>query len=354
MNTDDPSLRQHRVIQKTDKLFRQLNGTQPSAALSHLKNLLKKTFHLALGHAGILMVTGFVLIGNMARADAQVDEGMIQNGELAGFAPEAIADIVDSVSPYTPNISENKDKVVVAMAMQADTEYLNTPYIFDTQITPEEKVTQPTDLNRTQVVMYTVQQGDTISTIGAKFNLKVASIQYTNDLTNADSIKPGQRLKIPVNDLSDKAVAKAQQKLTTSRQTVASGKRSTVAREGTYPRETGFIVPIAHNGISRGLSSYHTGIDYRAGIGTTVKAAATGKVVTADGFGWNSGWGKTIVVDHGNGRTSRYAHLSSLGVGVGDWVNQGEAIGYSGNTGRSTGPHLHFEVRVGGRPVYPF
>jgi murein DD-endopeptidase MepM/ murein hydrolase activator NlpD len=94
----------------------------------------------------------------------------------------------------------------------------------------------------------------------------------------------------------------------------------------------------------------HEGIDIAVGEGTPVRAAAAGAVIYA---GWMSGYGNLVVVDHGNGLSTAYAHNSSLAVAVGQAVAAGEVVSYSGNTGNSTGPHVHFEVRVGGSAVDP-
>ncbi len=94
----------------------------------------------------------------------------------------------------------------------------------------------------------------------------------------------------------------------------------------------------------------HTGIDYRAPTGSAVRATASGKVVEAS---WVGGYGNMVEIDHGNGLTSRYAHLSSMAVGIGDTVAKGATIGRVGSTGRSTGPHLHYETRIDGEPVDP-
>lgn len=95
----------------------------------------------------------------------------------------------------------------------------------------------------------------------------------------------------------------------------------------------------------------HTGIDIGAGTGTPIKAAASGRVLVS---GYSGGYGNLTVIDHGNGIATAYAHQSSLAASAGQQVGQGQVIGYVGSTGFSTGPHLHFEVRVNGSPVDPF
>lgn len=97
-------------------------------------------------------------------------------------------------------------------------------------------------------------------------------------------------------------------------------------------------------------AKFHGGIDLAARYGTAVPAAAAGTVVSA---GEQGGYGLTVVVRHENGFQSRYAHLASLDVQVGDGVAQGQQVGRVGSTGRSTGPHLHFEVTQAGRRVDP-
>ncbi|HEX6663212.1 MAG TPA: peptidoglycan DD-metalloendopeptidase family protein [Gaiellaceae bacterium] len=94
----------------------------------------------------------------------------------------------------------------------------------------------------------------------------------------------------------------------------------------------------------------HAGIDIAVPVGTPIHAAASGTVALA---GWVDGYGNYTCIDHGGGLATCYAHQSSLAVSVGTHVTQGQVIGYSGNTGHSTGPHLHFEVRINGTPVDP-
>ena len=99
-----------------------------------------------------------------------------------------------------------------------------------------------------------------------------------------------------------------------------------------------------------GRSAMHSGIDYGGPIGHPIFAAAKGTITFV---GWKSGYGRTVDVAHGNGIMTRYAHLSRFDVKVGDAVEIGEVIAGLGNSGRSTGPHLHFEVRLNNRPVNP-
>jgi len=99
-----------------------------------------------------------------------------------------------------------------------------------------------------------------------------------------------------------------------------------------------------------GTTRVHTGLDMAASMGEPIRAADTGNVVMA---GWNGGYGNCVIIDHGAGLSTLYAHQSEVAVSVGQRVNRGEVIGYVGSTGLSTGPHLHFEVRVNGTPVDP-
>ena len=95
---------------------------------------------------------------------------------------------------------------------------------------------------------------------------------------------------------------------------------------------------------------YHQGQDIDAAYGTPVAVAATGKVIIA---GWQRGYGNVVYVDHGSGLSTRYGHLSRIDVTIGQDVTLGQTIGLVGSTGRSTGPHLHYEVRINNQPVDP-
>ena len=115
----------------------------------------------------------------------------------------------------------------------------------------------------------------------------------------------------------------------------------------------GFVWPV-HGILTSGFGwrwgRMHEGIDLAVGNGTPVVASAAGTVIVA---GWTGGYGNLVVVDHGNGIATAYGHNTSVTVGPGQSVAQGQLIAYSGNTGHSTGPHVHFEVRLGGAAVDP-
>lgn len=104
------------------------------------------------------------------------------------------------------------------------------------------------------------------------------------------------------------------------------------------------------NAPTRGASTNHKGIDWSVPIGTTVVASSSGTVAKA---GWASGYGYVVYINHADGRQTRYGHLSKVLVSVGQYVTQGQVIARSGNSGRSTGPHLHFEMLIGGSAVNP-
>ena len=134
----------------------------------------------------------------------------------------------------------------------------------------------------------------------------------------------------------------------------AQAARSSYSSPGdTTPSAAGFIWPV--NGpvtspFGMRWGRMHTGIDIGASYGTAIRAAAAGRVVYS---GWMSGYGNLVAIDHGGGVSTAYGHQSSIAVGNGQVVSQGQTVGYVGCTGHCFGPHLHFEVRVNGTPVDP-
>lgn len=99
-----------------------------------------------------------------------------------------------------------------------------------------------------------------------------------------------------------------------------------------------------------GSPAMHSGLDFRAPMGTSAHATAPGTVVKA---GWHGGYGRMVEIDHGNGFSTRYGHLSKILVKVGDKIAIGQVVGKTGSSGRSTGPHLHYEIRIHGKAVNP-
>lgn len=271
--------------------------------------------------------------------------------------PDKLTRLINDISPYTDVINEDIDQLQTEIALKRDNGYLAKNSLVITEASKLE-------------TEYLVQRGDTISGIAKKFNMHVATILDRNSIKvdQIEGIHPGQKLIIPPKDTSDsqnwlvelnnikekqrqKALAEQAKK-----QKLALSKRSTVYRDSSPYRgqsDGSWSRPISYSYISRGILRGHSGIDMVANSGTPVYAAKSGKIVGSTG-GYGSGYGLSLVLDHGNGQTSRYAHLSRFAAGLGDVVSQGQLIGYSGNTGWSTGPHLHFEARQNGSVFDPW
>ncbi len=134
----------------------------------------------------------------------------------------------------------------------------------------------------------------------------------------------------------------------------AQASRTSYSAPGdTTPSAAGFVWPVngpVVSGFGLRWGRMHEGIDIGAGYGTPIRAAASGRVIYA---GWMSGYGNLVAIDHGGGVSTAYGHQSSIAVGNGQVVSQGQTIGYVGCTGHCFGPHLHFEVRINGSPVDP-
>tara|TARA_B100002051_G_scaffold276694_1_gene326960 strand:- start:2758 stop:3759 length:1002 start_codon:yes stop_codon:yes gene_type:complete len=184
-------------------------------------------------------------------------------------------------------------------------------------------------------VRHVVKDGDTMSTIAKKYEGDIEEILGYNQLASADELSIGDTLIIPGGAMHS-APAR-----TFATPVKVSGGAAVAA--------TSFSHPAPGSVKTQGIHGYNA-VDLAAGYGTSIRAAAAGEVIVSKSSGWNGGYGQYIVIRHSNGTQTLYAHLSSNAVGVGAYVAQGEVIGGMGSTGRSTGVHLHFEVRGARNP----
>ncbi|NUK53663.1 peptidoglycan DD-metalloendopeptidase family protein [Streptomyces lunaelactis] len=160
--------------------------------------------------------------------------------------------------------------------------------------------------------------------------------------------KPKPNSESPAKSSSSGSPDSSSKPAKPAKQASSKGTGSTAAQAS----RSGFTTPVSGATISTpyhlagGMwsSGYHTGVDFAASSGTTVKSVGPGTVVSA---GWGGAYGNEVVIQHTDGTYSQYAHLSSLSVSSGQNVSGGQQIGLSGSTGNSTGPHLHFEIRTG-------
>lgn len=268
------------------------------------------------------------------------------------IAIEDKANFMVTAGNLTPVIEEDPASLVLATTMENASGYYSKPIITETKITeqPKETAAAVEQEERTHSIVYTVENGDTLSKIGWKYGLKVATIQYQNKI-KGENITPGQKLILPPGDISSSLIARANQNQ--QKTYVADNRYSSASTDGGDDSGSGFSRPVSGGSVSRRLEYGHTGTDIALPTGSAVVAARGGTVVQAS-YGWNGGYGNIITIEHGGGVRTRYAHLSSIGVSVGQGVGGGQYIGAVGSTGRSTGSHLHFEAIVGGRFTAPF
>ena len=239
---------------------------------------------------------------------------------------------------------------------------------------------------RAETIEYEVKPGDTVSTIAEKFGVSVDTIIWENDLKSIKEIKPGQKLKIlPVTGVLYKikpgeTIYSIAKKLQVDAQVIVDWPYNSFANDETFalavgqtlmvpdgiePKEvpvapkrvfatvpgaglgTGqFLWPTAGR-ITQSYSWYHKALDI-ANSGLPDVLAADGGTVILAGWPTPGGYGNHIIINHGNGFQTLYGHLSQVYVSVGQKVARGQVIGKMGSTGRSTGPHLHLEIRQNG------
>lgn len=198
-------------------------------------------------------------------------------------------------------------------------------------------------------LLYSVKSGDNLSKIANTYKIESEDIALSNNLAVNDSLKIGQKLILPG---ATKIVAAAPRAPIAPSYTGVSVIKDLVKAPAAQASGDNMVWPTEGKRITQYFSWAHNGLDIANKTGTPIYAAEAGTVEIAAG-GWNGGYGNTILINHGSGKKTRYGHLSVLYVKVGDSVEKGENIGKMGSTGRSTGPHLHFEVVINGTRYNP-
>jgi murein DD-endopeptidase MepM/ murein hydrolase activator NlpD len=254
---------------------------------------------------------------------------------------------------------------------------------------------------------HTVQSGETLSLIAEQYGLKTSTLMWENNLGKSSVLKVGQTLVVPPvdgvthevkseqtiakiatlydvekesiikqNDLGGEVVAgqhifipggeqiappapvvtSPEYRSTTVTRVASSTRDENLVSTAAAPVAGKFLIYPTRGKITQGYHSWHRAVDIADSSQPPVWAAAGGTIVKASSGTWGGGYGTHVIIDHGNGVQTLYAHLAYLTVGDGQYVTQGEVIGKMGNTGRvygRTGIHLHFEVRDGGIKQVP-
>ncbi|MBD5500345.1 MAG: M23 family metallopeptidase [Lachnospiraceae bacterium] len=338
----------------------------------------------------------------------QQEEAQETVNMYAGIDAE-IAAVFEEVEPNVEKGFEDYDLGLISMEF-GDTIEVVEAYLSDEELTKLDDAIELVTKDQEKNEVYEVQSGDTLSGISMSTNIPLDKLIEMNDsLENENSmIRVGDELVIMVPQ--PELTVKRQEEMyyeedyeadiiyidndewyTTDRKTLqepSAGHRKVVAvvsfennkeveteiikEEITYeavPKivERGtkipptYIKPISGGRLTsnfgrrkaptKGASTYHKGVDWATPTGTTVVASSGGVVAKA---GWGSGYGYVVYINHPDGKQTRYGHLSKVLVSAGQTVSQGQKIALSGNTGVSTGPHVHFEILVNGSQVNPF
>jgi len=328
-------------------------------------------------HLGVLMLIVLVL---SLRGVKPWNPPVSMNVTPPTAAPTQPTHVVES-APVTVRSAEQPHSVTRGKAVLRDPAPL-VQTLFESPL-PH---TATSDHPRKDIVTYTVQAGDSIATIAARFGLQRETLIWSNEGLEADpgmlyigqvlivlpvdgvyyTVQEGEtldeiatKLKVEVKAITDceynELVEDGQNVMPGSQIVVPGGVKPFTAPVVPFeplpvvpeaPHSTGHFVWPVGGYITQGYWNLHRAIDIGGRQNDAVVAADAGTVVYAK---WEtSGYGNLVIVDHGNGYMSYYAHLFGFFVDVGDVVAQGQHLGVRGTTGRSTGPHLHFEIRKDG------
>lgn len=280
-----------------------------------------------------------------------VDSSAIVQGGTALVRPEispssdsAMAKVRSEIEEYVIQLGDTIGSVAERFGVSVNT------ILWENNLT-ERSTIRPGDTLRIlplSGVKHKVKRGETLAKIAQLYGVEASAIIDENDLIDEDALRIGDELVIPGGKKLPTVVPTPVTQRT-PRSYVGGVPSSATADPGTK-----LLWPTTTRHITQYYGWRHTGLDIASRESPPIFAAESGTVTRVSSNGsWNGGYGNMIIIDHGNGLQTLYGHLKTLFVGVGDVVVRGQNIAIMGNTGRSTGPHVHFEVRVGGKRVNP-
>jgi murein DD-endopeptidase MepM/ murein hydrolase activator NlpD len=237
---------------------------------------------------------------------------------------------------YTAKETDTVEAIAGTYGLKETTVTISNSITKDTVLKDGQKLIFPS----VDGIAYKIKSGETLWDIALLYKVDFDELVEINKLATPEKLKLDQIIIIPGADS-----IKTPPQTSIKKATASSNTSTSLSRGGVWPA-LGTIT----SKFGQRWGKDHEGIDIAASIGTNVKAFMGGKVSFS---GWQDGYGNLVIIDHGNGLKTYYGHNSKLLVKAGETVDTSAVIAKSGNTGRSTGPHIHFEVRKNGTPVNP-
>ena len=278
-------------------------------------------------------LTGAATTDVTTPATSETQDGLPSDETITEPPPEESGTDGSSIVSHVVQQGETLTQIASAMNISAEQIMVDNGLVSASQITPGQTL-----YASSEGLVHTIKSGQTLTDISITYGVPIEKIAQANGITDPGRIFAGQRLVIPVDSTS---LWQAVIRLSHGQQT-----RFIWPLEGKITSPFGWRIHPVY-----GTRQHHNGIDIDVPVGTTVRAAASGKVYfTGDD---PEGYGTMLILQHTDGYLTVYGHLSSILVSKGQYVEVGQPIAESGNTGVSTGPHLHFEIRNGEFPVDP-
>lgn len=369
-NYNSSTLKNLRYKKKKDKRIISLHNNDIINGILQFPKL-NQVFPLKLKTIGILcsfsiLIGGFFVFSNInnRQADA-VNMIMYQNVEskISRFQHELNTDKYSFFRPdeliyYTTKEGDTVKKIAQKFHLSEKSIKVNNPILSKMKILKKgtKLVIVPTD-----GILHPIRKGETIFEISRRYNVSPTKIITSNKISNAEFIREDDKIVIPgIFDLKFRKPRLTTTRLANISKKVKSGKVNPFRVVYTYRKESRerivkryfggshFIWPVngyLSSGYGWRWGGFHPGIDIAAPYGASIRAANSGTVLNV---GWMGGYGYAVDINHGNGVVTRYAHCSSIFVSIGQQVFIGQPIAAIGSTGRSTGPHVHFEVIING------